>query len=303
MKKMEFMWKDVSDVPGIETRAEQAPDLRRDLIQLGFRSAGYVQRWNPWVTEKKTADLAKKIYDESTSKMITGTDWVQEIYASPDGRALASLRMTPVGPAVNFRSVSEGGWVVDTGSGMARGARYRMNPFGLMAKLGGALRPVKTKADSGYFNHEEAAGMAELWELHKQRVQSILESNGQKLRLQGGTAVYVAGAYHLHRILVSESEATGRFLRILSVASRVLTVVIGLFFCIALLALYNMGRVNFPTTMLIIGLTFLGVLGAMILSTEVFHGYILPRLAGPPPMMLDDLLREVQSHSAPPAAE
>jgi hypothetical protein len=80
-------------------------------------------------------------------------------------------------------------------------------------------------------------------------------------------------------------------------------VLIGLFACIAVLTLYYMRWVSFPATIIIIVLVFLGILGAMILAMGVFHGQILPGLAGPPPMILDDLIREVQSHSAPPDAE
>jgi hypothetical protein len=299
--KLEFLWKDVSEEPEIEARADKAPELRRDLIQLGFRSAGYVERWNSWVTDKKTADIVKKAYNEYTSQMITRTSRVHEIFASPDGRAQALVCMTPLGPTVNFRSVSEGGWVVNTGSETVRGAGYRMNPIGLLAMLGGAQFSAKTKADSGYFNQEKASGAAELWEQHKLRVQSILDSSGQKLRPQDGTAIYTAGAYQLHRIFVSEKEATDRFSRILITVSRVLTVLISIFECIALIVLYNAERVSFPAATIIIVLTFLGILGAIILTMVIFYRHVLPRLAGPPPMILDDLLRDLQKRIGPPA--
>jgi len=301
MSKLEFLWKDVSEEPGIEARAEKAPELRRNLIQLGFRSTGFVERWNPWFTDRKTINNVKKAYDKSTSQMISHTSRVQEIFASTDGRAQALVCMTPLGPAVNFRSVSEGGWVVDTGSGTIRSAGYRINPMGLLARLVGALRSAKTKADSGYFTQKKAAGAAELWELHKQRVQSILDSSGQKLRPQDGTAIYTAGAYQIHRIFVSEKEATDRFSRILVAVSRVLTVLISIVLCIALIALENAERVSFPTAMIIIVLTFLGILGAIILSIVIFFRHVLPRRSGPLPMMLDDLLRDLQARIGPPA--
>jgi hypothetical protein len=302
MGKLEFLWKDVSEEPEIEARADKAPELRRDLIQLGFRSAGYVERWNPWVTDKKTADIVKKAYNKSTSRMITYTSRVQEIFASPDGRAQALLCMTPLGPSVNLRSVSEGGWVVNTGSKTVRGSGYRMNPMGLLlAMIGEAQFSAKTKADSGYFKQEKAASAAELWKQHKLRVQSILDSSGQKLRPQDGTAIYTAGAYQLHRIFVSEKEATDRFSRIFNAVSRVLIVLISIFECIALIVLYNLGRVSFPAAMIIIILTFLSILGAIILTMVIFHRHVLPRLAGPPPMILDDLLRDLQKRIGPPA--
>jgi hypothetical protein len=302
MEKMEFAWKDVSGEAGIEARAEQAPELRRELLQLGFRSVGYVEYWRPWMANKQLAELTGRSFDPSTAKLLAEANWVQEILADPEGRALATVRMTPAGPSVTFRSVSERGWVVDTGSGPSGGTRYRRNLSGWMARFGPQiLRPLGSKPGSGFFNEEKALGVVELWDLHRRRVQTILECGGEKLRPQDGVAQFAAGAYHRHRMVVANAEATLRFARVFRSAGVVLVLLLATFFCAAVNLSGGKSWVSLPADILIITSAFIVLSGALMFASWFFHRRILPALAGPPPMPLDELLCEIQTRLGPPA--
>ena len=308
MGKLEFEWKDVSDVPGIDSVARPDPELHQALINLGFQSVGYRQMRMPGSSEDEAVKTANKLFVDPNPTVVTAfteREEINEVLVSPDGRASATVVKSMGGPIVIFRTISENGWVVTTSSDYPHPPRFRRNLAALLVNITDR-KGVGTWRKSGYFEQIEAMGVSDLWELHKTRVQSILDSNGHIIPSHIRMAISAAGSYVAHRILVLDLESSTLINRLMQIS---LIGIGGLIPIVSILCLWaaasafpenDLSGLSVPVLVLALAL-WLGLLVTPFFFRWVYNKHIGPNLFGPKPMTLDEIFGKINQQEGPTA--
>ena len=299
VEMLEFNWRDVSDVPGVDNIARLDLELRQALINLGFESIGFKQSRIPGASEDEAVKTANDLFIDpgpTVVTLFTERDVIKEILVSPDSRALATVVDSMGGPIVIFHSISEKGWVVTTRSDDPHPPRFRRTFTGLYVKITNR-KGIGTWPKLGYFEQIEAMGVSDLWELHKNRVKSILVSSNQVIPSHSSIEISAACSYVPHRIHVFDLESSTRFNCYMVWASRIITlipIVGSSLWCVATYAFpkYDLSRL-FPAVLVLAVTLWLVALVALFVVKRVYTYYIQPVLNGPKPMTLDEILEEI----------